>query len=143
MVASATDALEIVRAEIGDPHAWRERERVVETELRYADETPVRVHIRKRGRRYDVDDEGAGVRKARAVGVSDWDAVATDVAEAHDLNVNRSGVVFVPAVEGGPDLAWLVFRVARCSYSVHSELLETLELRSFNVAAWRPLPSSR
>ena len=46
---------------------------------------------------------------------------------AHDLNVNRRGVVFVPAVEGGLDLAWLAYRLTRCSYAVHAELLETLD----------------
>ena len=127
MGASATDALEVVRSELGDPHEWRENARHVETDLRYADETAVTVHIRKRGRRYDVDDEGAGVRKARAVGVTEWKAVVEEVVDAHDLNVNERGVVFVPAVEGGPDLAWLVFRLARCSYAVHAELLETLD----------------
>jgi hypothetical protein len=127
MVGSAIDALEVVRAEIGDPHEWRKSERMVETELRYADDTAVAVHIRKHGRRYDIEDEGAGVRKARAFGVADWEEIATEVADAHDLNVDSRGVVSVPGVEAGPDLAWLAFRVARCSYAVHSELLETLE----------------
>jgi hypothetical protein len=85
------------------------------------------VHIRKRGRRYEIEDEGAAVRKARAFGVVDWEEIATEVAGAHDLNVNRRGVVSVPGVEAGPDLAWLAFRVARCSYAMHSELLDTLE----------------
>ena len=125
MGASATDALEVVRAELGDPSDWAEGERVVATELRYADGEAVCVRVRKRGRRYDVDDDGAAVAKARWFGVTEWQATAEDVAAAHDLNVNRRGVVFVPTVEGN-DLAWLAFRVARCSYAVHSELLESL-----------------
>ena len=126
MPASATDALEEVRAELGDPREWHGDARVVWSDLGYADGEPVAVHIRKRGRRYEIDDEGAAVAKARWFGATEWEAVATDVVDAHDLNLNRRGVVFVPAVEGGPDLAWLAFRVARCSYAVHSELLETL-----------------
>ena len=58
MSASATDALEVVRAQVSDANARRGDEVLVETELRYADDTPVSVHIRKRGRRYDIDDEG-------------------------------------------------------------------------------------
>jgi hypothetical protein len=127
MGASATDALEEVRAELGDPREWQGDARVVWSELQYADGDPVCVHIRKRGRRYDVDDEGAAVAKARYFGAASWEDTASEVVDAHDLNINRRGVVFVPAVEGGPDLAWLAFRVARCSYAVHSELLETLE----------------
>lgn len=128
MGASATDALEEVRAELGNPRDWEGgNARVVWSELQYADGEPVAVNIKKRGRRYDVDDEAAAVRKARAFGVDAWEAVAEEVVDAHDLNVNRRGVIFVPAVEGGVDLAWLAFRVARCSYAVHAELLDTLD----------------
>ena len=126
MPASAADALEEVRAEIGDPEEWSSGERFVATELRYADGTPVTVHIRKRHHRYDIDDEGAAVRKARALGVREWEGVASEVVDAHDLNVNRRGVVFVPTVEGH-DIGWLAYRVTRCSYAVHSELLDTLD----------------
>jgi hypothetical protein len=126
MPASAADALEMVRAEIGDPEEWSDGERFVATELRYADGTPVTVHIRKRHRRYDIDDEGAGVRKARALGAGEWERVAAEVVDAHDLNVNRRGVVFVPAVEGR-DIGWLAYRVTRCSYALHSDLLDTLD----------------
>ena len=126
MPASATDALEDVRAELGDPAEWGTSERIVATDLRYGDETAVSVHIRKRHRRYDIDDKGAAVRKARAFGVEEWEEIASEVVDAHDLNVNRRGVISVPTVEGA-DLAWLAFRVARCSYAVHSELLDTLD----------------
>jgi hypothetical protein len=126
MGASATDALEEVRAELGDPHQWEGDARIVWSELQYADGEPVAVHIRKRGRRYELDDEGAAVAKARWFGAEEWQPVANEVVDAHDLNLNRRGVVFVPAVERGADLAWLAFKVARCSYAVHSELLDTL-----------------
>jgi hypothetical protein len=126
MGASATDALEEVRAGLGDPHEWDCDARVVWSELQYADGEPVAVQIRKRGRRYDIDDEGAAVAKARWYGAEEWQAVAEEVVEAHDLNLNRRGVVFVPAVAGGADLAWLAFKVARCSYALHAELLDTV-----------------
>jgi hypothetical protein len=124
MGASATDALEVVRAEIGDPHEWGHGERLVETELRYADESPITVHIRRRGRRYEIDDEGAAVRKARAFGVEEWETIASEVVEAHDLTVNRRGVISMPAVAEA-DLAWLAFKVARCAYAAHYELLDS------------------
>jgi hypothetical protein len=126
MGASATDALEEVRAELGDPREWEGDARVVWSELQYADGEPVAVSIRKRGRRYDLDDEGAAVTKAILFGAAEWRPVANEIVDAHDLNLNRRGIVFVPAVAGGADLAWLAFKVARCSYAVHSELLDTL-----------------
>ena len=127
MGASATDALEEVRAELGNPREWDGgAASVVWSDLHYADGEPVAVQIRKRGRRYEIDDQGAGVAKARWFGATEWEELATEVVAAHDLNMNRRGVVFVPAADGGPDLAWLAFKVARCSYAVHAELLEAL-----------------
>jgi hypothetical protein len=125
MGASATDALEVVRSEIGDPHEWNDGERVVATELQYAHGDAVSVRVRKRGRRYEVDDEGAGVAKARWFGVDEWEAVTAEVVDAHDLTMNRRGAIIATAAEE-TDLAWLAFRVARCSYAVHSELLDTI-----------------
>jgi hypothetical protein len=127
MGASATDALEEVRAELGDPRDWDGDARVIWSELQYVDGEPVAVSIRKRGRRYDLDDEGAAVAKARWYGAEDWQKIAQEVVEAHDLNVNRRGVVSVPAVDGGLDFAWLAFKVARCSHALHSELLDALD----------------
>jgi hypothetical protein len=127
MAASATDALELVRAELGDARDWEGDARVVWSELEYADGEPVCVDIRKRRHRYDVHDGGGAVARARYLGVESWEDVASEIVDAHDLNLNRRGVIFVPAVEGGIDVAWLAFRVARCSYAVHSELLDTLE----------------
>jgi hypothetical protein len=80
------------------------------------------VRIRRRGHRYVIDDDGAAVAKAgRPPG---WLEVARRVADAYALNVNRRGVVFVSAVEGGVDRDWLVRRVAECSAAVYQELLE-------------------
>jgi hypothetical protein len=79
--------------------------------------------VRKRGRRYDIDDDGAGVAKARAAGTTRrWLEVAERVVAEDALNVNRRGVVFVPAVEGR-DIEALARRVAATSRAVEGELL--------------------
>jgi hypothetical protein len=88
--------------------------------LEYRRGEPVVVVIRKRGQRYDISDDGAAVQKAA---VRDWLAVAEAVVEEEGLNVNRRGVVFVPAVEGR-DLAALAARVAETSLAVYQELLD-------------------
>jgi hypothetical protein len=97
-------------------------ERVVEPGPTYGDGEPVRVRIRKRAQRYDIDDDGTAWRKAGASGREALD-VAERVVEADALNVNRSGVVFVQAVEGR-DIDALADRVADCSLAVYAELLE-------------------
>jgi hypothetical protein len=87
----------------------------------YASGEPVRVRVRRRGRRYAIDDDGAAVRCAGAP--AGWLEVARRVVEEDSLNVNRRGVVFVPAVEGR-DIAGLAERVAGTSRAVHGALLE-------------------
>jgi hypothetical protein len=102
--------------------SWGERGGVVlATGLAYADGAPVLVAITKRLHRYDIDDRGGAVRSAgRPAG---WLGVAREVVAEDALNVNRRGVVFVPAVEGR-DLASLALRVAYRSLAVHEALLE-------------------
>jgi hypothetical protein len=112
--------LEAARREWGDLG-----EVVLDGGAEYGDGDPVEVRVRKRGHRYTVDDDGAAV--ARAGTPPGWLAVAADVVDAYALNVNRRGLVFVPAVEGGVDLAWLVTRIADCSAAVYRELLETTD----------------
>ena len=97
---------------------------VLESGLFYADGDPVRVRVRKRERRYDLDDEGAAVRKAGAsVRHGGWHDAAERVVDEESININRRGVVFVPAVEGR-DLARLAAQVARASASLYAALLE-------------------
>jgi hypothetical protein len=103
---------------VNDP----EVERVVEPGPEYASGERVRVRIRKRGRRLVIDDVGAAWTKAGASGRKALAAAERVVAE-HDLNVNRSGVVFVPAVEGR-DIDALAARVAACSRAVYAALVE-------------------
>jgi hypothetical protein len=105
------------------PELRSERDEVVlETGLSYTEGEPVLVRVRKRGRRYGLRDDGRAVALAgRPAG---WRDCAAAVVEAHDLNVNRSGVVFVPAVEGGVDRDWLGRRVAETSLALYNALLE-------------------
>jgi hypothetical protein len=96
-------------------------EATVESDLVYGPERPVRIHVRKRSHRYDLDDAGQAVALAgRRRG---WLAVADAIVAETGLNVNRAGVVFVSAVEGR-DLAALAVKVAEASRAVFAELLE-------------------
>jgi hypothetical protein len=113
MRARETTTLEEARAALAPP--WSENEERT-VELR-----PFSVFVRKRGHRYDIDDGGAAVA---AAGKPDgWLGIAEDVVELEGLNVNRRGVVFVPAVEGR-DIASLAARVSACAYEVHAALLD-------------------
>jgi hypothetical protein len=97
-------------------------EQVIDTGRTFGDGEPVLVHVRKRERRYLVSDRGRATEKTgRPPG---WREVAADVVAEESLNMNRTGVIFVPAVEGGLDLAWLVMRVADVALRVYAELLE-------------------
>jgi hypothetical protein len=89
--------------------------------LAYRPDEPVLIEVRKRGHRYDLSDEGAAVRNA---GVRGWLPLAEAVVDREGFNVNRRGVVFVPAVEGR-DLASLAARLAETSLAVYDALLES------------------
>jgi hypothetical protein len=100
-----------------------EGEAVVETGGEYRPGEPVRVHVRKRGRRWDIDDRGRAVElAARPDG---WLPAAERVVDEEGMNVNRSGVVFVPAVERPDrDLARIALRLGETSHAVYAQLLE-------------------
>ncbi len=98
----------------------------MDTRLEYRPGEPVSVFVRRRDRRYLILDDGTAV--ALAGKPPGWFAVAAATVAEFDLNVNRAGVVFVPAVEGGADRAWLARRVAEASAAVHSDLLEATDL---------------
>jgi hypothetical protein len=115
LVDEMRHALETAAAAWGETGAIR-----LPSGLEYRDGEPVVIVIRKRGHRYDLSDEGAAVRKARTRG---WLPVAEDVVAAYGMNVNRRGVVFVPAV-AGRDLAALAASLAETSLAVYRELLE-------------------
>jgi hypothetical protein len=93
---------------------------VRETELSYLPGRPVRISLRRRGIRYDIDDMGAAVAIAgRPAG---WLEAADREVKALGWNVNRHGVVFVQATEGR-DIDALVRRTAEASTAVLEALL--------------------
>ena len=95
---------------------------VVDTGLAYTEGSPVLVSIRERDGRYDLRDDGRAVELAdRPAG---WRDAAIAAADAFDLNLTRTGVVHVTAVEGGVDRDWLTRRVAEASLAVYDALLE-------------------
>lgn len=101
---------------------WAERgEVILDAGVTYGGGEPIRILVRKRERRYDIDDQGAAVRLAG--NPAGWLEAAERVVDAHAFNVNRRGLVFVPAVEG-KDLARLAWRLAAASVAVYEELLE-------------------
>ena len=135
------DALHVIAREHG-LRSWPELKRAVEVstttgaelsalpdgadelvpfDLTYADGEAVRVRVRRRANRVDVDDRGEAVERSRRP--QRWLAVAEAVVERHNLNVNRRGVVFVPVVVGR-DIDSLARRVAEASVAVHGALLE-------------------
>ena len=85
------------------------------TGLSYAPGRPIRVSVRRRGVRYDIDDMGGTV--AFAGKPPGWLEAAERVVEALGWNVNRRGVVFVQAVEGR-DIDSLVRRTGEASAAV-------------------------
>ncbi len=108
---------------MGDLEATvRRDEAIVDTGLVYAEGEPVLVAVRRRGRRYDLRDEGRALELAgRPPG---WREVAVAAVDRFDLNLTRGGVVFVQAVEGGVDRDWLMRRVAEASLAVYDAVLE-------------------
>ena len=123
MNARTSEGLEAIRAALAAAReSWGETGDVLlDTRLSYGDGEPVRILVRKRAHRYDLDDRGAAVRKAgRPRG---WLEVAERLVTEEGLNVNRAGILFVPAVEGR-DLAGLAVRLADVSLAVYGALLE-------------------
>jgi hypothetical protein len=100
----------LVRQEVGEV--------VVASGLAYGDGEPVDVLVRKRLHRYLLTDRGRAVAKSGKP--RGWREPAEWAAEP--MNVDRNGVVFVPAVEGR-DLDDLVRRLADASRAVHEALL--------------------
>ncbi len=94
-------------------------ERIVETGLRYGPGEPVRIRVRRRGRRYDLDDLGDAVRHAgKAPG---WLEAAERAVEP--MNVSRRGVVFVGAF-AGLDIDALARRLAVSARAVYDAVVE-------------------
>lgn len=116
MIEIAADELSVVLEEVGA------RTGVVRvTELSYMPGRPVRVSVRRRGHRYDIDDLGTAV--AIAGRPTRWREAAQRVVQEVGWNINREGVVFMQAVEGR-DIDDLVRRTAEASLAVLQALLD-------------------
>jgi hypothetical protein len=89
--------------------------------LVYATHRPVLIRIRRRGRRYDLSDDGNAVSLSNKP--PGWLDSVQHVVAAEAFNVNRRGVIFVPVVEGR-DIAELVSRLALTSRTAYLTLLE-------------------
>jgi hypothetical protein len=89
--------------------------------LVYATHRPVVIRIRRRGRRYDLSDDGTAVSLSHKP--PGWLDSVERVVAAEAFNVNRRGVIFVPVVEGR-DIAALVSRLALTSRTAYLTLLE-------------------
>ncbi|HEY7009335.1 MAG TPA: hypothetical protein VH395_10360 [Jatrophihabitantaceae bacterium] len=96
-------------------------ETILDTGLRYRDSEPVLIRVRRRGRRYDITDDGAAVSLAGRPG--GWLERVERLVAAEGFNVNRRGVLFVPAV-AGRDITSLALRLADTSRSAYLDLLE-------------------
>ena len=94
----------------------------VDCGLDYAEHDPVIIWVRRRDHRYDIHDDGGAV--ARAGKPAGWLAEGERLVAQHGFNINRRGVVWVPAVEGR-DIAGLASRLAETSRAVYLTLLES------------------
>jgi hypothetical protein len=121
-----TDRLAAVRSSLDGARAgWGESGEIrLDTGLSFDGRRSVEVNVRKRGRRYDIGDQGSAVSAAGTP--PGWLEPAERIVAGVGLNVNRRGVVFVSAVEGR-DIAALVMQVAETSLAVYSALLESQE----------------
>jgi hypothetical protein len=108
--------------EIGPEQENGERAEVVRvTALSYMPRHPIRIRVRRRERRYDIDDMGEAVALAgRGAG---WREAAEEAVRTLGWNINRDGVVLMQAVEGR-DIDDLVRRTAEASLAVFEGVLE-------------------
>jgi hypothetical protein len=89
--------------------------------LSYMPGHPVRIRVRRREHRYELDDMGKAVAIAgRPPG---WAETAARTVDALAWNINREGVVCMSAVEGR-DIDALTRRTAEVSVAVLDALLE-------------------
>ena len=95
---------------------------VLEPGASFGDGEAVRINVRTRDRRIDLDDGGRAVEKAGVSGRG-WLEAAEQVVALEGFNVNRRGVVFVPVV-AGRDIGELAERLAATSVDVYAALLE-------------------
>jgi hypothetical protein len=97
-------------------------EAVVDSGHAFADGEPVRVLIRKRLYRYTLSDRGRAIEMSGTP--PGWREAAERAVES--MNVDRQGIVFVPAV-AGPHLPRLIERLADASRAVHEAVIVLVE----------------
>ncbi len=87
----------------------------------YGSSEPVVVRVRRRGDKLTIDDGGTAVGLAGRP--SGWLDRAERIVESAGVNVNRRGIVFVPAV-GEARLDRLTALIAATSLEVYDALLD-------------------
>jgi len=102
-----------------------EGEVVLDTGLTYDGTVPVRVRVRKRGRRYEFSDEGGAVAAAGAH-IEELAFADCIPLGKYSVNVSSKGVVSVPGFAHSSDewLARLPALVAEGSIALYERLLE-------------------
>jgi hypothetical protein len=97
-------------------------ESVVDTGLEYRAGNPVRVWVLHRERRVSVSDRGVALQTAGAT--AGWTRACARVHAELDVNITRSGVVWLPVVAVGPSEEDVARRIGRASLIFFQELLE-------------------
>jgi hypothetical protein len=95
---------------------------LVDTDLAYRPGDPVRVWVRHREQRVSVSDRGAALQKAGAPAA--WRRACDRVHAELEVNITRSGEVWLPVVAAGPPEDEVRRRIARASLIFFQELLE-------------------
>ena len=98
------------------------RTEVVETDLRYGPDDPVRVNVVHRAQRLSITDSCAAVERAGRPEGSP--SVFDRIARSLDVNVQRTGEVWLPVVAAGPGEKAITKRIADASLALYQELLE-------------------
>jgi hypothetical protein len=93
----------------------------IETGRTYGSSEPVIIRVTRRGTKVTIDDAGAAVRLAGRPRA--WLERADRVVRSAGVNVNRRGVVFVPAV-GEARVDRLVALVTATSLELYDALLD-------------------
>jgi hypothetical protein len=88
--------------------------------LEYLPGRPVRVRVRVRGTRVDVDDMGGAVAVCGMP--QGWREAAEGAVNALGWNMRRNGVLFMQAPHGRR-LAWIIDRTAQASAAVCDAIL--------------------
>jgi hypothetical protein len=95
---------------------------IIETDLRYGPDDPVRVRVVHRDQRTTVTDDAAAITRAgRPLG---WRDVARRLSDEIVVNISRDGVVSLSVVRVGPCEEKIVTRIAQASLALYQELLD-------------------